>query len=104
VTETGLEAEVSRIIGGMSFLWLSVDDAPGKSSRRGYIERNTIALLSNYKKDPIDPPSTGWLGRHCDRERVRLSGLWNSNHVEEAYDPGFLDELGNLVAGGRGKN
>lgn len=104
VTETGLETEVSRIIGGMPFLWLSVDDAPGKSSLRGYIERNTIALLSNYEKDPIDPPSTGWLGRHCDRERVRLSGLWNSNHVEEAYDPGFLDELGNLVAGGRCRN
>jgi hypothetical protein len=55
------------------------------------IERNAIALLSNYGKAVIDPPSPDWLGRHCDRERVRISGLWNNNHVDEAYDPGFLD-------------
>lgn len=103
VTESGLEQEVSRILGGMPFLWLAIDDAPGKSSLRGFIERNTIALLSNFKKDPIDPPSTGWLGRHCDRQRVRLSGLWNSNHVDETYDPGFLDKLENLVAAGQSK-
>ena len=29
---------------------------------RGYIERNAIALLSNYGKPAIDPPSPGWLG------------------------------------------
>jgi hypothetical protein len=22
---------------------------------------------------------------------MRESGLWNSNHVDETYDPGFLD-------------
>jgi hypothetical protein len=26
-------------------------------------------------------------------ERVRRSGLWNNNHVDEEYDPVFLDEL-----------
>jgi hypothetical protein len=55
-------------------------------------------LLSNYGKKPLDPASPGWLGRHCNRERVRGSGLWNSNHVDEPYDPAFLDRLAQLVA------
>ena len=81
----------------MPFLWLDVDDAPGPASLRGYIERNAIALLSNYGKQPIDPPSRSWLGYHCNREKVRDSGLWNSNHVDEPYDPGFLDTLADLI-------
>jgi hypothetical protein len=96
--EHTLESEVSKVIGKMPFLWLSIDDLPGPESRRGYIERNSIALLSNYNKPPLDPPSHDWLGLYCDRERVRNSGLWNSNHVDERYDPSFLDELDNLVS------
>lgn len=61
------------------------------------MERNAIALLSNRNKAALDPPSPEWLGRHCDGERVRESGLWNSNHVDEAYDPAFLDEFEQLV-------
>jgi hypothetical protein len=38
------------------------------------------------------------LGTRSDRERVRASGLWNSNHVDEGYDPAFLDKLEQLVA------
>jgi hypothetical protein len=71
---------------------------PGPESQRGYIERNSIALLSSYNKAPLDPPSITWLGRHSDRERVRKSGLWNQNHVEEACDPAFLDCLDRLVS------
>lgn len=95
--EQRLESAVSRVIGGMPFLWLAVEDEPGPASLRGYIERNTIALLSNYGKQPIDPPSRSWLGRHCTREKVRKSGLWNSNHVDEDYDPAFLDTLADLI-------
>lgn len=91
--EIPLEREVSRLIGSMPFVWLGIDDEPGAKSLRGYIERHAIALLSNYGKEPIDAPSAGWLGRHCDREKVRGSGLWNSNHVDESYDPKFLDCL-----------
>ena len=81
----------------MPFLWLPIDDDAGPESRRGYLERNLIALLSNFQKPPLDPPSAAWLGTHSDRERVRESGLWNSNHVNEEYDPAFLDELEGLV-------
>lgn len=96
--ETRLEHEVSKFIGAMPFLWLAVNDEPGEGTARGIIERHAIALLSNYGKPPLDLPSLGWLGRHCDRERVRESGLWNSNHVDENYDPAFLDRFAQLVA------
>ena len=92
-----MEREVSVVIGDMPFLWLAVDDEPGPDSLRGYIERNSIALLSNYGREPIDPPSRQWLGHYSDRERVRLSGLWNNNHVEDDYTPEFLDTMERLI-------
>ncbi len=95
--EQSLERAVSTVIGEMPFLWLAVEDEAGPESLRGYIERNAIALLSNYGRHPIDPPSTSWLGHHCNREKVRDSDLWNSNHVDEDYDPAFLDVLACLI-------
>jgi hypothetical protein len=95
--EAPLEQEVSDIIRGMSFLWLSVDDAAHPESARGVVERNAIALLSNYGKQPLDAPSEHWRGRKCDREKVRMSGLWNNRHVDEDYDPAFLDTMESLV-------
>ena len=95
--ETELEQKVSATIGQMPFIWLDIPDSPGPSSLRGYIERNAVALLSNYGRAMIDPPSREWLGHACDRPRVRESGLWNQNHVDEVYDPAFLDEFERLV-------
>ena len=95
--EQPLERAVSTVIGDMPFLWLAIEDEPGPDSLRGYVERNAIALLSNYGKHPIDPPSRSWLGYSCDRKRVRTSGLWNSNHVDETYEPAFLDTLARLI-------
>ena len=96
-SEVPLEIRVSNTIGEMPFLWLAIEDEPGPSSLRGYVERNSIALLSDFNRDPIDPPSHGWLGHHSDRGRVRASGLWNQNHVDEAYDPEFLAVLKRLI-------
>ena len=96
-SEKALERAVSRALGSMQLLWIAVDDEPGPDSLRGYIERNAIALLSNFGRQPIDPPSGSWLGHSCDREKVRTSGLWNSNHVEERHDPAFLGTLADLV-------
>ena len=95
--EISLEREVSRIIKEMPFVWLGVDDTAHPDSARGAIERGTIALLSNYRKPAIDPPSPSWRGLLSDRERVRMSGLWNNRHVDETYDPGFLDEMQSFV-------
>ncbi|MCR8723076.1 hypothetical protein [Frigidibacter sp. ROC022] len=93
LAEQPIEQMVSGVIGAMPFLWVEVSDDAGAESERGIIERGSIALLSNWEKVPIDPPSESWLGNQSNRERVRASGLWNSNHVDEAYDPNFLDVL-----------
>jgi hypothetical protein len=95
--ERPLEQAVSAMLGSMSCLWIAVEDEPGPDSLRGYIERNAIALLSNYGRTPLDPPSSGWLGWFSNRERVRRSGLWNSNYVDETYAPDFLDTLTRLI-------
>ncbi len=95
--ESPVEHAVSAVIGSMPFLWLDVPDEPGHDSLRGYIERNAIALLSNRCLRPLDPQSDGWLGRYCDREKVRTSGLWNSNHVDKEYDPDFLQAMERLA-------
>lgn len=96
-TESALEQAVSEHIGRMTFIWLEVDDPPGPNSLRALIERNAIALLSNYDRAPLDPPSASWLGAHSDRERVRRSGLWNNRHVEERHDSSFLGTLEDLI-------
>jgi hypothetical protein len=96
--EKPLETEVSILIGRMPLLWLALEDEAGPNSVRGYIERNSIALLSNFAKTPLDAPSAMWLGLSCDRQRIRESGLWNSNHVDEPYDPAFLSVFEQHVA------
>ncbi|MCY4418086.1 MAG: hypothetical protein OXE87_17510 [Chloroflexi bacterium] len=96
-SERPAEVEVSRYIGAMPFLVVSINDAPGPESQRGYIERNAIALLSGYSSTAADPPSANWLGFHSSRERVRRSGLWNNNHVDECYEPAFLGALEKLI-------
>jgi len=93
--EALMENKVSYYIGKLPFLWLSVEDPAGPESKRGYFEKNSIALLSNFGRlnSPlaIDPPPPDWLGFYCSNRNVRLSGLWNHNHVqEERVDPGFL--------------
>ena len=93
VAEIELERLVSQTIGAMPVLWLAVDDDPGAGSERGAIERGAIALLSGWGQDGIDPPSANWLGHACTRDKVRRSGLWINNHVDEAYDPAFLDVM-----------
>jgi len=95
--EQTLERAVSKVIGKMPFLWLAIEDAAEPCSLRGYIERNSIALLSNANSEMLDQPSENWLGRLCNRERVRKSGLWNQNHVSETYDPAFLTIFHRLV-------
>ena len=90
--EPGVEREVSRHIGVMPFLWLSV---PGRADR-GYLESNSIALLSRLSGG-LDQPSASWFGRHAERPETRESGLWNVHHVSGHYDPAFLRRLDQLI-------
>jgi hypothetical protein len=98
-TEHSLERDVSRVIGAMPLLWLEVDDAPGPGSLRALIERNAIALLSNFRRPPIDEASADWLGHLAVSSEVRESGLWNVDFVERTHERDFLTVMGRLVAG-----
>ncbi len=93
-----LERRVSAYIRDQPFLWIAVDDEPGPESDRAFIERNAIALLSNFKTSPIDPRRGDWIGMYSQSPKIRESGLWNVDHVEESYDPSFLDLLSERVA------
>jgi hypothetical protein len=95
--EAQLEAAVSLYVGQMPFIFLDVPDEPGPASARAFIEKNSIALLSNYARPPVDVPSAAWLGRRCGREKVPQSGLWNLTHVDAAYDPSFMDTMKSLM-------
>jgi len=96
--ENPIEVAVSHTIRAMPFLWMAVADPPGPKSLRGYIERNSIALLSNHRREALDPASSGWLGRFSSSPRVVESGLWNSNHVDESWDTAFVDRFADLVS------
>lgn len=91
------ERYVSAYVGNMEVLCLPVLDQPGRESSRALIERNSIALLSSYLFQSPDMATPGWLGHYSNRERVRRSGLWNSNHVAEVYDPDFLTLFQDLI-------
>ena len=99
--EIPVEQEVSKILGAMELLWVPVEDDPGPKSLRGFIERNSIALLSNYQGTAIDPPSDDWLGRFSDCEKVQRSGLWNSDYVGQVHEPAFLDVLERFADAGK---
>lgn len=52
LAEQDMERKVSETIGAMRFLWLPMEDEAGPESVRGIVERNSIALLSNYGNHP----------------------------------------------------
>jgi hypothetical protein len=89
---------VSAFVRVQPFLWVDVPDAPSPASDRARIERNVIALASNYRGPALDARASDWLGRRSRAAEIRASGLWNVEHVEEEYDPGVLDLLEEYVA------
>lgn len=80
--EKPLEKSVSIYLHTMLFTVLEVTGPSSKDNDRAFIEENTIALLSNYDRQPIDKHSANWLGLHSNDPKVIRSGLWNSNYVE----------------------
>ena len=97
--ELEMERQVSDYLRELPFLWVDVDDEPGPESDRAYLERNAIALVSNYRKETIDSRSNEWLGTDSQSQEIRESGLWNVNHVDESYDPAFLDQFAKAIEG-----
>lgn len=95
--ELAMERRVSDYIRELPFLWVDVDDEPGPESDRAYLERNAIALVSNFGRESIDPRDEEWLGYYSPVEEIRESGLWNINHVAEDYEPEFLEALATYI-------
>jgi len=96
-SEQHVETAVSAYMSKLNYLYVGIDDEPGPSSLRGVVERQSIALLSNFDRPPLDEPSKHWLGRNSNRPLVANSGLWNQRHVTEVHEPGFLGMFANLV-------
>ena len=96
-TEYDLERAVSTVIGAMDVLWLSIDDPPSAGSARAVVEVGTIALLSNWHRSVIDPPSPIWLGRHTNRPEIVASGLWNVRHVNENWSTHVLQLMSDWI-------
>jgi hypothetical protein len=95
-SEVEMEMRVSRYLREHRVLWVRIDDEPAKTSRRSFVERNAIALLSN-RLSPTDASSPQWLGRSSVEERIRKSGLWNLQHIDAELDVKFLDEFDRVV-------
>lgn len=95
--ELEMERRVSDYIRDLPFLWVAIDDEPGPDSDRAYIEQNAIALVSNFRKKPIDPRDSDWFGRYSPSKQIQESGLWNVNHVEERFDSEFLHQFKEYV-------
>jgi hypothetical protein len=86
--ELPLEIEVSAQLAKMSFVWMAVPELEDRVA----IERGAVALLSNLNREPIDPPSSEWLGLYGG-EIVAGSGLWNQDYTEHLPEPQLLELL-----------
>ena len=94
--EEDIERTVSLYIGRMPFVWLGIPTKPDGTNDRDYIERNAIGLLS-VVTGGCEHPSKDWLGLRARNPKIAASGLWNVNHVDEGYDPTFLDHLSQFI-------
>src|SRR5437667_1791045 len=59
--------------------------------RRDALSLDGTILLSNFERRNIDPPSPNWPRLQSSKNRMRESGLWNTNHVEKFHGPAFLE-------------
>ena len=89
---------ISQYIGRMPFLWVKVQEQDGHNMR-SRIERNSVALLSNYYDKATDKPSETWLGntRRHKSGAIKKSGLWNIHYVRKRYDSKFLKDLASRI-------
>jgi len=89
----GVEDEVSGILHSKFFF--KVVAIPDIRERKAFEEK----LIATLASCPQCKPSEGWLGRFAWSEKVRRSGLWNSNYVdsENKIDVDDLESLKQLV-------
>ncbi|HVT92885.1 MAG TPA: hypothetical protein VHD76_08570 [Bryobacteraceae bacterium] len=101
-SEADVERLVSDYIGRLHLCFLPITDPASKRSDRAYVEQNLIAIMSG-PPGPVECAAEGWLGFDCTHRAVQSSSLWNVNHTEESFDPGFLKVLEHYVEVARGR-
>ena len=82
LSEKSLEKLVSTYLHTLTFTVLEIPGPSSKDNDRAFIEKNSIALLSNYDRPIIDKCSKNWLGLYSKDNEIINSGLWNSDCVE----------------------
>jgi len=71
-----VEEMVSRVLREkFTFCCFGVDQRRERLS----LERGLIALFAQY---PLGQPSPNWLGRFAASEKIRRTGLWNTQHID----------------------
>jgi hypothetical protein len=87
-----VEVWVSKVLReSFTFRCVRVDSAAARLS----LESGLIALLAQH---PIGEPTPEWLGHHAAAGAIRLSGLWNTQHVSgEPLTDQQLERLSKLV-------
>jgi len=101
--ETSLEREVSNYIRKLRLLFIEVPGEHGTDSYRDFIERNSLALLTQ-NMCPSELASKKWLGNWSPNKTIRRSGLWNIQHVGGKYEKSFLKVLHELIDAEINKN
>lgn len=82
LSELSLEKSVSDYLYTLPFTILEVPGPSAKNNDRAFIEKNSIILLSNYDRKPINNYAEDWLGIYSQDEKIINSGLWNSKFVK----------------------
>ena len=93
--EKALEKRISNYIHqNLSFVVFEVKT----KEERLFWESRIIATLSKAAKDGFLKPSENWLGNFSPDLKVRQSGLWQSQHLNEApLTPQEFEELKQIV-------
>lgn len=90
-----LEAKVRELLrNNFWFRCVEVEDRELRNS----LEKKLVATISLC---PICKPSGSWLGRYAYSEKIRSSGLWNSDFVfdhDKTTSSADLDVLNSLIA------
>jgi len=80
-----LENEVTELL-KTSFRFRCIEIIP--MYQRNEMERKLIATLARCHECS---PSENWLGRWAYNEKVRRSGMWNSEYVDDEYEMTITD-------------
>lgn len=77
-SDPAMEAQVSQCLRDhFTFVYFTVPD----SAERLSLEAGLIALLAQYS---LAVPSQEWLGQYAAAPEIRRTGLWNTQHVNDA--------------------